>query len=108
MSEQEKPFDPSDPFDASTEDLRVALVTVVIDHMNNHPAFASLSSERRFESLFTSICVTVAGVLGSQTSDHLGLQRMIAVYLPQAFDIARDIAEDGADQMPAKHGGRRH
>ncbi|ARM12082.1 MULTISPECIES: hypothetical protein [Rhizobium] len=108
MSERDKPFDPNDPFDASTEDLRLALVTVVIDHMNNHPAFTSLSSEKQFESLFTSICVTVAGVLGSQTADHLGLQRMIAIYLPQAFEIAREISEDGDAQVPTTHAGRRH
>ncbi|MBY2911403.1 hypothetical protein [Rhizobium leguminosarum] len=107
-SREEKPFDPNDPFDASTEDLRVALLTIVVDHMSNHPAFTALPRDKQFESLFVSLCVTTAGVLGSQTSDHADLQRAIAVYLPQAFEIAEEISEDGDVQIYLADGGKRH
>ena len=90
----QRPFDPTDPFDRSSEELRAALARTFIEYVSNNDAYASLTDYEQIHASIIGFTVALAGCLAACVADDTrpALQTSIVDFLPKAFAFADELA----------------
>lgn len=104
MSDTREAFNPEDPFDASTDDLRRATVMAAVFHAENHPAYKLLPPEKKYETMLIGMLVGTVGCALThlkEGSDEV-LMETITSYLPTALEFAHTIQANGEAQIAAQ------
>ena len=104
MSDAQKAFDPTDPFDVATEDLRKAIALAVAFHMDNHPLYQKLEPQKRVESVLIATLITTVGCTSAflKPGSDAMLTDAIHKYLPTAFEYAHEITANGEAKLAAQ------
>jgi hypothetical protein len=99
MADQPEPFNPADPFDAATEDLRERICHVIIHFIENDEAFAKLDDHQRIQSLISAIgtslcCASLCEMQDTPMNEQI-VQLVVADAFPFWMQQARGIAANG-------------
>ena len=99
-----EPFNPLDPFDAATDNLRREIATAVSNHWTETPAAQLLNDEGKFQSICVALTVCLAASMKAMTnlSDKEAIT-IIKKSLPNAFKTAAGIMESVESDGETKH-----
>lgn len=99
MADQPEPFNPADPFDAATEDLRERICHVIIHFIENDEAFAKLDDHQRIQSLISAIGTSLCCASLCEMQDTPMNEQIVRLVVADAFPLwmqqARGIAANG-------------